>query len=596
MKGCRQCGTSLRKTDTLCPKCGAKNAPAHTLGARRNRTPKQDEVIRVSAADVVVRDYPPLLTEDISPEQLWEEECAYLEDRDPILVQPPTRTPDPITVSDLLTLSGPCMVINQDASRACRLIAALTAITILGCALFANRLTDDPAYLLRYATNAVIAHNYEGAVTTLERLVILDADNPEVYFQLVTAHQSLGEDAKAFAAAQSGYENTLDDRLRTIVTEYTFGAYTPPASGGPTQQPQDAAGDVLPSGLAEDTITALSALYEDARAFDNGLALVRQNGLWGGIDHTGAWVIPPVYDELSGFSDSLCAAKRGGLWGFVDAQGSERIPPQYEAVTPVVEGRAGAKMGGMWVVITSGGAVLSEGVDELLPFSGSLAAARVGAKWGYLNRTGEWAIAPAYDEALPFGGGLAAVKVGAKWGYIDAAGRTVLAPQYHEAYGFTDGVARVKTDESTLFINPMGWQIGDGVWQDARGFRDGLAVVLLDGLYGVINPLGEIVVPCRFSQLGDYSEGLCAFYQNGLWGYLDRAGKVRIPPQFLQADAFTEGVARVTHTSGATSYINAAGQYLCDARFEDGGICSQSRIAVKESGAWGYLAVIVQQP
>ncbi len=596
MTACRQCGTLLRKAATFCPKCGAKKTSAGTHGGRHRRAPKQDEIIRVSAADVVVQDYTPLLTEEISPEQLWEEERAYLEDRDPVLLQPQTRKPEPITVSDLLTLQGPCIANEQGAPRIRRLAAALAAMAILGCAFFASRLTDDTAYLLRYAAGAAEAKNYDGAVQTLERLVLLDAENPEVYLQLVAGHQALGEDAKAFAAAQSGYENTLDDRLRTIVTGYTFGAYTPPAGGTQTQPPQDAADDVLPAEIAQDTITALLTVYEDARAFRDGLAQVRQNGLWGVIDPAGTWVIEPVYDELSDFYGGLCAAKRGGLWGFVDTQGCERIPPRYEAVTPIIEGRAGAKQDGLWFVITSGGVVLSEGVDEIIPFSGSFAAARLGAKWGFISRTGDWAIAPDYDEVLPFGDGLAAVKQGGRWGYIDAEGRTVIAAQYHEAYTFAGGVARVKTNEGTLFINPMGWQVGDGVWQDARELCDGLAVVSVDGLYGAIDRGGTLVVPCVFSQLGDYSEGLCAFFQNGLWGYLDRAGKVRIPPQFLQADAFTEGVARVTHTSGATSYINTAGQYLCDARFEDGGRCSQSRIAVKESGMWGYLAVITQQP
>lgn len=606
MKHCKQCGAALHGADAVCPQCGASKTAARKPGAGRHRKPGRDEIIRVSAADVVVQGYPALLTEEKSPEQLLEEERAYLEDRDPVLVEPQVQPPQPITLTELLALDGPCITKKEGAPRIRRLAAALAALLFLGGAFFAARGTHHPTYLLRYAQGAVAAHNYEGAIITLERLALLDAENPEVYLQLVNAHQALGQDAKAFAAAQAGYEITQDDRLRAIVTQYTFGAYTRQTGESPVSQPQDTADDVLPSGLVEDTITVLPAVYEDARAFCNGLALVRQNGLWGGIDHTGAWVIQPIYDELTGFSDSsslsyanslaLCPAKRGGVWGYVDIHGDERIAPQYEAATPFVDGRAAVKKDGEWVVITSGGAILSEGADAILSFSSSLAAARKGSQWGYLDRTGEWAIAPVYDDALPFAQGLAAVRTSSGWGYIDTAGRTVITPQYTEAYAFADGIARVKTDGGYQFINPMGWQIGDGVWQDARDFQNGLAVVSADGLYGVINRAGDTVVPCIYSQLGEYAQGLCPFYQNGLWGYLDRAGSVRIPPQFLMADGFCEGVARVAHPSGVIGYIITAGQYISDARFEDGGHCAQNRIAVKEAGTWGYLAVIAQLP
>lgn len=589
MKRCAKCFAPLQKGEAVCPKCGAKN---DKRSRHKKETAMEDAVIRVSAADVLVHEYAPLLTEEKSPEQLLEEERAYLEDREPVILEPQNKRPDPITLRDLLLLEGPCMRQNA-APRIFRLCAALFTIALLAFAVSFRQATGNPTILFNYAVKAIAAQNYEGAIATLDRLLILDADNPEVYYQLVVAHQAIGNDAKAFAAAQSGYENTLDDRLRKIVTEYTFGTNPRYSDGSATaQSPQVDAEEILPAGFAEDTITALTAEYEEARPYENGLACVRKNGLWGIIDHTGEWICPPIYDEMLGFSDSLCAVKRGGVWGYIDMQGNEQVSPQYEQVTAFYEGRAAAMTDGLWYVITPRGAVLSEGLDEIWEFSGPFAAARQGKKWGFVDRAGAWAIDPAYEEVRPFHEGLAAVKQRGLWGYIDTAGRTVIVPEYTEAYDFANGIARVRSMDGYLFINPMGWQVGDRVWEDARDFKGGLAAVAVDGLYGFIDHTGDLVIPNQYAQVGDFSQGLCAFFRDEMWGYIDTIGRIAIPPQFLQADEFHEGVARVTHLSHATSYINLAGQYLCDARFEEGGICSQNRIPVKEYGLWGYLAVI----
>lgn len=597
MKRCSQCAALLHKHGMSCPQCGAKGGKQHWGGKKRNAQPEENTVIRISAADVVVREYAQVLTESRSPEQLLEEERAYLEDREPVIAQEPVKAQHVLALQKLLALNGPC-ISGATAPRLYGLVTAAAVAALFAAAVFARGyLCGNPEHLLHYAVRSILAENYEGAVSTLDDLVLRDADNPEVYYQLVLAHQALGEDVKAFAAAQAGYENTGDDRLRKIVTAYTFGANPRVTGSADTQQLQDTdGGELSPAGLAEDTLTALAAVYEDGRAFENGLACVRQNGLWGMIDPTGEFVVPAIYEEILGFSGSLCAVKRDGLWGYIDESSAEHLPPLFDEVTAFVQYRAAVRVEEAWYVIATDGAVQRVGFDELLGFFGPYTAARQGKQWGYVNRSGAWFIQPAYDEVRPFRDGLAAVKLRGRWGYINTEGRTVIPAQYTEAYDFFQGIARVKDADGYYYINPMGWQIGDGRWQQAQDFDGKLAAVSSGELFGFIDRAGDVVIPVQYEQVGAVSQGLAAFLQNGLWGYINSTGQVVIPPQFLSAGAFNEGVARVTHYSGAIAYINLAGQYISDARYEDGGICSQSRIAVKEDGAWGYLAVITQEP
>jgi len=61
--------------------------------------------------------------------------------------------------------------------------------------------------------------------------------------------------------------------------------------------------------------------------------------------------------------------------------------------------------------------------DAATPFDRGIAMVRVGnektGKWGYIDHTGKYLVAPRFDEAHAFGkDGLARVRIAAKWGYI----------------------------------------------------------------------------------------------------------------------------------------------------------------------------------
>ena len=81
-------------------------------------------------------------------------------------------------------------------------------------------------------------------------------------------------------------------------------------------------------------------------------------------------------------------------------------------------------------------------------FSQGLTAACVGSKWGFIHKTGKWAIPPQYDEARDFCEGLAlvAIKDGTgklSYGYIDTLGRVVVKPRRGivSASHFSEGLA-----------------------------------------------------------------------------------------------------------------------------------------------------------
>jgi len=212
------------------------------------------------------------------------------------------------------------------------------------------------------------------------------------------------------------------------------------------------------------------AVFYDASVFVNGLAPVSEIGgdnLYGYLDRDGNMAIQPQFDLASVFdADSgLAMVRRGGAttgkYGFIDRTGAMVIDYTYSYAGTFSEGFAPVKISTVsgaldWAFIDTTGQVVlqGDGWGYCRGFSEGLAAVCVGnpddedeAKWGFVDKNGNWAVEPRYAGAMSFSEGLAAVNQGTsyqpEWGYIDASGAFVLQPIYEVAGQFSEGVAPV---------------------------------------------------------------------------------------------------------------------------------------------------------
>jgi hypothetical protein len=81
----------------------------------------------------------------------------------------------------------------------------------------------------------------------------------------------------------------------------------------------------------------------------------------------------------------------------------------------------------------------------------------VDGKWGYIDKTGAWAIEPAgFDDARSFSEGLAAVSVDGKYGYIDKTGAWVIPLRFDGAGSFSNGLARARLGDRWGYIDKTG--------------------------------------------------------------------------------------------------------------------------------------------
>ncbi|MGD0620335.1 MAG: WG repeat-containing protein [Bryobacteraceae bacterium] len=158
-------------------------------------------------------------------------------------------------------------------------------------------------------------------------------------------------------------------------------------------------------------------------AFANSLHNIRQNGLCGYADSSGAIVIPVQYEDCGELAEGLAPVRLEGKWGYVDKHGGWAAAPLFESAQMLTDGRGLVKVNGKFGFVDSGGALV---------------------------------VAAKYDEAVSFSEELAAVRQGARWGYIDRSGNTVIPLRFDSAQSFADGVAIVSSDSRLFAINRKG--------------------------------------------------------------------------------------------------------------------------------------------
>jgi hypothetical protein len=233
--------------------------------------------------------------------------------------------------------------------------------------------------------------------------------------------------------------------------------------------------------------------------------------------------------------------KSGGKFGYIDTTGTTVISPQFDSAVDFSESLAVVFTGPNCSFINrSGDVVITVGSfnDNAGSFFEGLAWVRDNGRYGYMNRTGAWAIEPLYYGGRNFGEGLAAVKVEGKWGYIDTAGQMVISPQFDDARRFFEGRSKVMIGDKWGYINKAGSQVVSPQFVFTDRFSEGLAGVVTGDLkVGFIDTTGTFVVAPQFDAAFGFSEGLAPVnlggtpdttwtrVDGGKWGWIDKTGK-----------------------------------------------------------------------
>lgn len=185
----------------------------------------------------------------------------------------------------------------------------------------------------------------------------------------------------------------------------------------------------------EDTYESLGILLQ-------GRIAAKKDGKYGYLDSSMREKIAFAYDDATAFSDSVAAVKQGDKWAFINTKG--------EAVTEYIYDE---------VAINTKGSCSVAGVIGV----------RQGEDWFLINTEGERVGQDTYEGMKAFEGrGYTAVCKNERWGYINSAGTLVIDYQYHDANAFTNGFAAVQSNGLWGFIDTNNLLIIDYVFSDAK--------------------------------------------------------------------------------------------------------------------------------
>lgn len=288
--------------------------------------------------------------------------------------------------------------------------------------------------------------------------------------------------------------------------------------------------------------------YDLISDFNQGVAIVVKDKLYGAILMGGHEIIPPIYDYISSFKDGYAEAVWKGQCQVLD-----------------LSGRKCVKNGRQFIAVP-------DEYDYVRDFKDGLACVCVKGKWGVIDVNCEEIVSPQFYYISDFTNGTAkyvAEQSTHRWGYINSDGECSKC-QYSEPIIEPDGNLIVEETEELpnaervlrkVRINNKGQLIvhnaSDRVtlpaqYSLARDFHCGLSCVQNElNLWGAVKPTGELVVPLQFKCLQDFKENKSfGVDRNGNLCLIASTGIViKILKGFSDAQPYENGYAKIYKNS-----------------------------------------------
>jgi hypothetical protein len=176
------------------------------------------------------------------------------------------------------------------------------------------------------------------------------------------------------------------------------------------------------------------------------------------------------------------------------------------------------------------------------------------------------------------------------WGYIDETGSFILQPMYNMAKDYNSGVGLIKNLDEWYYVNRNGSIINNtGNYIARYNFSEGFARVEQNNLWGFINTKGEIVIQPKFTAVRDFKNDIAAVRLEDKWGYIDKSGNYFVNPKFYGAKDFNDGGAMVKDKTGWV-YLNATkSTFPSNREYEIRKEFSNEMAAVLKDKLWGYI-------
>lgn len=315
--------------------------------------------------------------------------------------------------------------------------------------------------------------------------------------------------------------------------------------------------------------------FDAAMPFKNNSGIVKSNGKWGLVNHTGAEILPCQYSRIHYFndeSDILHVEARCEKYGLVNSLGTLVCNSQFQEIRSQSDQLLAFKSDKKWgYMLPNGRLAINAQYAKASDFHEGIAAVSNGSKWGFINKAGQLIVDYQYSRVGNFNSGLAWVKTSKGIGYINTDNEFVIPVQFKKAFDFQNGIARVATKDRIRLIDHLGSYITNHQFDDLSSFdKYGLAVARSSFKnninYYLVDRKGNKVGSQSFRRIYPFSEGIAVIKKKNKYGYINAQGQIIIAPTFDKVSQFSEGFAWVK-VNGNCGYINKMGKFIVEPEF-----------------------------
>ena len=168
-----------------------------------------------------------------------------------------------------------------------------------------------------------------------------------------------------------------------------------------------------------------------------------EGGGWGYRDNELNTAIPFTFDDARPFNQGLAPVMKNGIWGFINKSGKVVIKYQFTD---------------FWV---------KDSKYTYQVFNDGLACVQKDGKWGFINNAGKIVIPFQFAQGSIFANGYAAIKNSDDtYSYINKKGKILFGTKYQDANSFTKkGIALVSSKGVYKLINDKGTKVSKETWK-----------------------------------------------------------------------------------------------------------------------------------
>lgn len=339
-------------------------------------------------------------------------------------------------------------------------------------------------------------------------------------------------------------------------------------------------------------ISVSSVSFEGAEGSTSGI-----------IDASGNWVEPLGVKPRQFDKDdpSIRRSKRDKLWGLARDDGSWLVEPKFEELDALSDGLARVKIDGKFGFIDKSGRFAIEPVFDkawwFIPAFGHTSASRDGA-FGVIDKSGAWVFRRDYQQvhfAIKRGKDNSETVFGwhfkkaDKWGFLDLDGHVVLDAAFDETISDYDGrLAGYKNKVLFYYrkdgspLQPPNGQLIDAAMGGVPPFT-----LKIGDKFGFVDSDGRALTPVHFDATAWVAAGIKNVKLDGKWGRIGRDGAWLIEPKF---DYLSSGLdLYVASIDGKRGLMRADGTWMIEPKFEAARVRDADTAFVTVAGATGVL-------